>query len=83
MKLTTRIISLVLTVCFLLSAVVTVSAKDPEEYLYDLRIVYADSYDEAQKILGNTEFKDEEPREQVIDHTANSADHYCDRAADS
>ena len=53
-----KIISLILAVCILLSATCVVSAKAEEEYLYDLRIVYADSYDEAKKILQNTEFKD-------------------------
>ena len=58
MNFTKRIISLVLVIGMLLSATIVVSAKEPEEYLDDLRIVYADSYDEAKKILQNTEFKD-------------------------
>ena len=35
-----------------------VSAKADELYLEDIRIVYAESYEEAQKVLQNTEFKE-------------------------
>ena len=58
MKLIKTLTSILLVVSMLLSATCVVSAKTEEEYLDDIRIVYADSYDEAKKILANTEFKD-------------------------
>ena len=70
MKITKKIISFILVVCMILSATVAVSAaKEPEEYLCDLRIVYADSYEEAKKILQNTEFKDY----QLLDYNLNKS----------
>ena len=57
MKLVKRITSIILVACILLSTSFVAMAKDEEEYLNDLRIVYADSYEEAKKILQNTEFK--------------------------
>ena len=52
-KITKRIISMMLTLCLLFLAIVpTFAAKEEEEeYLSDLRIVYADNLDEATSIL--------------------------------
>ena len=50
------IFSLVLSM--LVCAVVPTSAARDEEYLSDLRIIYADNYNEAKQILAETEFKD-------------------------
>ena len=52
-NITKRIISMILTVTLLFCATVPVFADDyeDEEYLSDLRIVYADDYDEATEIL--------------------------------
>ena len=48
-----RVISMVLTVALLLCAAVPVLAEEyeDEEYLSDLRIIYAEDYDEAAEIL--------------------------------
>ena len=69
MKLIKTLTSLLLVLSILLSATCIVSAKVEEEYLYDLRIVYADSYEEAKKILENTEFKDY----QLLDYNLNKS----------
>lgn len=53
-----KIILLILTICMLASSVVVAHAEVREVYLSDLRIVYADSYEEAVKALENTEFDD-------------------------
>ena len=58
MKLTTRILALILSLCLLLTGTIAVSAKEEELYLADLRIVYAENYEEALSILQNTEFKE-------------------------
>ena len=48
---TKRIISMLLTVCLLFLATVPVFAAKDEEYLSDLRLIYADNYTEAGEIL--------------------------------
>ena len=58
MKFATRILALILSVCLLLPGTIVASAKEEELYLADLPIVYAETYEEAQIILQNTEFKD-------------------------
>ena len=58
MKLTTRILALILSLCLLLTGTLVASAKEDELYLADLRIVYAKTYEEALSILQNTEFKE-------------------------
>ena len=50
---------MVLTVCLLFLATVPVFAADEdEEYLADLRLIYADDYDEAEEILSDSDFED-------------------------
>ena len=55
-NITKRIVSMMLTVSLLLCATVPIFADDfeDEEYLSDLRIVYADDYDEATEILDDS-----------------------------
>ena len=53
-----RIISLVLVLTTLFLATVPTFAAKDEEYLSDLRLIYADNYEEAKEILANTEFED-------------------------
>ena len=58
-KITKRIISMMLTLCLLFLAIVpTFAAKEEEEeYLSDLRIVYADNLDEATSILEDADLE--------------------------
>ena len=57
-KMTKRIISLLLTVCLLFLATVPVFAADEdEEYLCDLRLIYADDFDEATEILADSDLE--------------------------
>ena len=58
-KITKRIISLMLTLCLLFLATVPTFAADEEdeEYLCDLRIVYADDLDEATSILEDADLE--------------------------
>ena len=57
-NITKRIISMILTVCLLFLATVPVFAADEdEEYLSDLRLIYADDYDEAEEILEDCELE--------------------------
>ena len=58
MNILKRLFVLFLTVCMFVTCTVVASAAEDELYLADLRIVYAEDYEEAQKILQNTEFKD-------------------------
>ena len=53
-----RLLALVLVASLLLTANVTVFAAADEEYLSELRLVYAEDYSEAKEILKDTEFKD-------------------------
>jgi hypothetical protein len=50
-NITRRVISMLLTVCLLFLATVPVFAAEDEEYLSDLRLIYADDYSEAGEIL--------------------------------
>ena len=54
-----RVISMVLTVALLLCAAVPVLAEEyeDEEYLSDLRIIYAEDYDEAAEILEDSDLE--------------------------
>ena len=57
-KITKRIISIILTLCLTFLATVPVLAADEdEEYLSDLRLIYADDYDEAEEILEDSELE--------------------------
>ena len=57
-KMTKRIISIILTLCLTFLATVPVLAADEdEEYLSDLRLIYADDYDEAAEILADSELE--------------------------
>ena len=53
-----RLLALVLVASLLLTANVTVFAAADEEYLSELRLVYAEDYSEAKEIMKDTEFKD-------------------------
>ena len=53
-----RLLSFVLVVSLLLTANITAFAAAEEEYLSELRLVYAEDYSEAKEILEGTEFKD-------------------------
>lgn len=57
-KILMRVLSVVLIVSLFLTSNLTVFAAAEEVYLSDLRLVYAESYDEAKEILSGTEFKD-------------------------
>ena len=57
MKLAKRLLALLLAVCLFVTGTLIVSAKSEELYLADLRIVYAKDYEEALKVLQNSEFK--------------------------
>jgi hypothetical protein len=52
------ILSIILVISMLLCATVPVFAAAEEEYICDLRIVYADDYEEAREILDESEFSD-------------------------
>ena len=52
-----RLLAFVLVVSLLLTANMTAFAAAEEEYLSDLRLVYAEDYSEAKEILEGTEFK--------------------------
>ena len=53
-----RLLVFVLIVCLVLTSNISVFAAASEEYLSELRLVYAEDYDEAKEILKDTEFKD-------------------------
>jgi hypothetical protein len=53
-----RILAVVLVVALLLTSNISAFAATTEEYLSDLRIIYADDFSEAKEILSDTEFKD-------------------------
>ena len=57
MKFAKRLLALLLAVCLFVTGTLIVSAKSEELYLADLRIVYAKDYEEALKVLQNSEFK--------------------------
>ena len=56
-NITRRIISMLLTVCLLFLATVPTFAAEDEEYLSDLRLIYADSFEEAGEILASSELE--------------------------
>ena len=60
MKLIGRIFTMLLTLSLLTCAFVPAYAAKEEEYLSELRIIYASSYKEAKQILADTEFADYE-----------------------
>ena len=53
-----RLLSALLVFTLLICGTVPVLAVDDEEYISDLRIIYADNYDEALDILESSEFDD-------------------------
>ena len=53
-----RLLSALLVFTLLICGTVPVLAVDDEEYISDLRIIYADNYDEAFDILESSEFDD-------------------------
>ena len=56
-NITKRIVSMMLTVCLLFLASVPVFAAEDEEYLSDLRLIYAEDYEEAEGILTDSELE--------------------------
>ena len=58
-KMTKRIISLILALATLVCSCIPVFAADArEEYLSDLRLIYADDYEEAKEALVGTDFEE-------------------------
>ncbi|MEE1171580.1 MAG: hypothetical protein U0K87_04415 [Ruminococcus sp.] len=55
-----RLLAFVLVVSLLLTSNISVFAATKEEYLSELRLVYAEDYSEAKEILKETKFKDYE-----------------------
>ena len=53
-----RLLAFVLIVSLVLTSNISVFAAAEEEYLSELRLVYAEDYSEAKEILKDTEFKD-------------------------
>ena len=53
-------LSVVLVIAMLLCSVVPVFAAAEEEYICELRLVYADDYEEAREILDDSDFSDYE-----------------------
>lgn len=53
-----RMFSLILAVCLLMSVTASVFAAGEEEYLCELRLIYAADYNEAKEILEDSEFED-------------------------
>ena len=53
-KITRRTVSMVLVITMLFLASVTVFAENEEEYISDLRIIYAEDYNKAADILDNS-----------------------------
>lgn len=57
-KIFNRMISILLVISTLLTTIVPAYAAGEEEYICELRLIYADSYDEASDILEDSEFYD-------------------------
>ena len=55
-----HILTVMLILSMLACAVLPAYAAKEEEYLCDLRIIYADDYDEAKQILSETDFAEYE-----------------------
>ena len=53
-----HILTVMLVLSMLTCAVLPAYAEGEEEYLCDLRLIYADDYKEAKQILADTEFED-------------------------
>ena len=53
-----RILSFALVISLILTSSVSAFAAREEEYLCELRLVYADTYNEAKEILSDTEFEE-------------------------
>ena len=51
-------LAVILSVSMILCSTLPIFAVDGEEYLCDLRIIYAEDYDEAKEILADSEFSD-------------------------
>ena len=51
------IVAILLVVSMLMSSAVVVFAAKEEVYLSDLRLIYADSYDEAKQFLANSKLE--------------------------
>ena len=74
MKIAKKLVALLLAVCLFVAGTAVVSAKEEELYLADLRIVYAENYEEALQILQNTEFKEYKLLNYNLNATATKVD---------
>lgn len=64
-----RLLAFVIAICILSSAAITAYAEDDgEEYVCELRLIYAEDYSEAMDILEDSEFSDYE----LLDENLNS-----------
>ena len=52
------LLAVILSVSMIFCSALPIFAVDGEEYLCDLRIIYAEDYDEAKEILADSEFSD-------------------------
>lgn len=52
------LVSIILIICLSVGSVTIVSADEPEVYISELRLIYAENYDTAKKVLGETKFSD-------------------------
>ena len=57
-KMIRSFLSIALVISMLLCATVPAFAADAEEYISELRLIYAEDFDEAQQILADSEFSD-------------------------
>ena len=67
-KIVKSLVSILLAISMMLGATVAVFAKAQEEYLSDLRLVYAYSYNEAMQVLTNSKLEGY----QILDENLNA-----------
>ena len=56
-KVWTSMLTVILTVTMILCSILPIYAAGKEEYLCELRLIYADDYEEAKEILSDSEFR--------------------------
>ena len=66
-----RLISFLLVISLVLTSSISVFAAAEEEYLSELRLVYAENYSEAKEILKDTNFKDYEVLNENLNKNTN------------
>ena len=74
-----RILSITLALTLLFCSTVTIFAaeNEDEEYLSDLRIVYADDFDEATEILADSDLEDYKLlNANLNEHTGKKGEYY-------